>query len=61
MDWLRQSGKLKAERYIVNGRRQIDDPDDPRSFQPYSGKIEHNTKLFAEDTYSSGYLQDERR
>ncbi|KPI85419.1 hypothetical protein ABL78_5509 [Leptomonas seymouri] len=55
----RQSGKLKADRYLVKPMRQIDDPD-MLNIPAYGGKGVSKSKLMSDDAVSSGALHDER-
>jgi hypothetical protein len=55
----RQSGKLKAERYLVKPNRQIDDPDF-LDIPAYAGKGVSKSRLMSDDAVSSGPLHDER-
>lgn len=55
----RESGKLKADRYLIKPTRQIDDPD-YLNIPSFSGKGVYKSKLMADDDLSSGPLQSER-
>lgn len=56
----RQSGKLKADRFLVKPKRQIDDPDF-LNIPSYGGKGVYQSKLFEGDEASSDPLHSERR
>lgn len=55
----RQSGKLKADRFLVKPNRQIDDPDF-LDIPAFAGKGVNKSKLMSDDTVSSGPLHSER-
>ncbi|KPA73592.1 hypothetical protein ABB37_09724 [Leptomonas pyrrhocoris] len=55
----RQSGKLKADRYLVKPSRQIDDPDF-LDIPAYAGKGVNRSKLMSDDAVSGGPMHDER-
>ena len=62
MEWLRQTGKAKSERYIANMKRQIDDPDMMVRLPAFTGHTEKPiSKLFVDDRYSSGPMHEERK
>lgn len=62
MEWLRASGKVKSEKYIVNKRRQIDDPDMGLPVPSFTGKTEGRaSRLFADEGASTGQDHEERR
>ncbi|RNF16932.1 uncharacterized protein Tco025E_05087 [Trypanosoma conorhini] len=56
----RLSGKLKADRYLVKPRRQVEDPDF-LDVPSHAGKGVYSSKLFAEDAASTDPLFSERR
>ncbi|KEG11049.1 hypothetical protein DQ04_03031070 [Trypanosoma grayi] len=56
----RQSGKLKADRYLVKPRRQVDDPDF-LNIPSYGGKGVYSSKLFEDDSVSTDPLFAEKR
>ena len=62
MEWLRQTGKAKSERYIANMKRQIDDPDMMVRLPAFTGHTEKPiSKLFVDDRYSTGPMHEERK
>ncbi|KAG5487701.1 hypothetical protein LSCM1_08064 [Leishmania martiniquensis] len=55
----RQTGKLKADRYLIKPNRQIDDPDFA-NIPAFGGKGVSSSRLLSDDSVSSGPLQSER-
>ncbi|AIN95257.1 hypothetical protein LPMP_030230 [Leishmania panamensis] len=55
----RQTGKLKADRYLVKPNRQIDDPDF-FNIPALGGKGVNSSRLLSDDSVSSGTLHSER-
>ncbi|KAG5511889.1 hypothetical protein JKF63_07714 [Porcisia hertigi] len=55
----RQTGKLKADRYLIKPNRQIDDPDF-LNIPAFGGKGVGTSKLLRDDSLSSGDLHSER-
>lgn len=54
----RESGKLKADRYLTKPRRQIDDPD-MYNIPSHSGSgKEFRSKLFSDDSYGKGNQEE---
>ncbi|KAL7697266.1 hypothetical protein N2W54_001567 [Lotmaria passim] len=55
----RQTGKLKADRFLVKPSRQIDDPDF-LDIPAFGGKGVNKSRLMSDDSVSSGPLHSER-
>ncbi|CAJ1985766.1 hypothetical protein conserved [Leishmania donovani] len=56
----RQTGKLKADRYLVKPNRQIDDPDF-LNIPAFGGRGVSSSKLLSDDSVSGGALHSERK
>ncbi|KAG5508301.1 hypothetical protein JIQ42_08223 [Leishmania sp. Namibia] len=55
----RQTGKLKADRYLIKPNRQIDDPDF-LNIPAFGGRGVSSSRLLSDDTVSGGPLHSER-
>jgi hypothetical protein len=61
--WLRESGKLKSEKYMCDQGRQTDDPDfdNVPCMTTREDSAPYRSRSWGEDKLTTGALQDERR
>lgn len=61
VEYLRRTGKLRADKNLALLRRQIDDPDIGRDLPSFTGQHPGlGSRLFGDDEVSSSALQDDR-